>query len=300
MERLSTLSTKSKVFIASDRKKSKESTSVIKAAQIISWIEENPMVISKRNQNNYNQELRKMEIKGIEEECESECSFQSSSTNRSSRWYDSQDNSSERSDNSCNSRSNEVDFCSDLYNNIDQKHPIRIQKSHVHTSDSETSAKNKDEKFYSNEISSVDTSSSVHKKTRRGGKKNKAQKLKYEEKSISDKESEKYKTELCKNWIEKGKWRYSVRCRFAHGPHELVQAHIESEAEDYKLKHWLAFHENSYCPYGVRWHFIHENRRICDFTYSYYSKNLLLNEETRSTLPIKRLRVFEYLSCCVE
>jgi hypothetical protein len=29
--------------------------------------------------------------------------------------------------------------------------------------------------------------------------------------------AEKYKTEMCKNWIENGSCRYSKKCQFAHG-----------------------------------------------------------------------------------
>ena len=33
----------------------------------------------------------------------------------------------------------------------------------------------------------------------------------------------KYKTELCKNWIEKGCCDYKHKCRFAHGPEEIKE-----------------------------------------------------------------------------
>lgn len=36
-------------------------------------------------------------------------------------------------------------------------------------------------------------------------------------------EEAKYKTEMCKNWIETGKCNYSDKCKFAHGKTELVQ-----------------------------------------------------------------------------
>ena len=32
----------------------------------------------------------------------------------------------------------------------------------------------------------------------------------------------KYKTELCKNWIEVGYCRYKNKCKFAHGQDEIV------------------------------------------------------------------------------
>lgn len=36
-------------------------------------------------------------------------------------------------------------------------------------------------------------------------------------------EEAKYKTEMCKNWIETGKCNYGEKCKFAHGKNELVQ-----------------------------------------------------------------------------
>ena len=299
MFKQSSLSTKSRVFVVSNNTKSSDKNNIVKSAENISFFNENSMVKSDLKQNKCHQVLRKMEVIVNDEECDSECSFHSNSTNGSSRRYESQDNSSERSDNSWNSRFKEVEFCCELYNN-DQKTPIRIQKAHRHESEQDLSTRNSDQEIDAYESTTTDSAASIHKKTRRGGRKNRTQKFKNEEKSISDKEAEKYKTELCKNWIEKGKWRYSVRCRFAHGPHELIQSHSNFEVDDYKSKFWLAFHENSHCPYGIRCHFIHENRKICDLTYSYYSKNLLLSEEIRSTLPHKRLRVFESLSGCEE
>lgn len=35
-------------------------------------------------------------------------------------------------------------------------------------------------------------------------------------------EEGKYKTEMCKNWIESGNCHYDVKCRFAHGKTELI------------------------------------------------------------------------------
>lgn len=36
-------------------------------------------------------------------------------------------------------------------------------------------------------------------------------------------EEAKYKTEMCKNWVETGKCNYGDKCKFAHGKNELVQ-----------------------------------------------------------------------------
>ena len=79
-----------------------------------------------------------------------------------------------------------------------------------------------------NHLSDSCSDSKPFKKTRRDRKRVKAQRDKklLNEQTINDaakesqvvqKEPAKYKTELCKNWIETGKCKYSVRCRFAHG-----------------------------------------------------------------------------------
>ena len=70
------------------------------------------------------------------------------------------------------------------------------------------------------------------KKTRRGGKRAQAWKAKMKALSLENKPNpepkatpqpkKKYKTEMCKNYIETGKCSYSIRCRFAHGVKELV------------------------------------------------------------------------------
>lgn len=300
MIKKSTLSTKSKVFVVSNRKESskaaKQDLSVEKAREDPqkSMVTENFKISFGPNI------VRKMAADANDDEWGSECSYQSASTNGSVRRYEQYDGSSERSDDSCNSRTTEGNSDKEVYNNFDQKHPIRNPVFHIKHSITEIANSKTAEISINGDVTTNDASPVHHKKTRRGGKKNRAQNRVKEadKKSTSDKVVTKYKTELCKNWIEKGKWNYSIRCRFAHGPHELVQNIAEHETEEYKSKPCVAYHENSYCPYGVRCLFIHESRKICDLTNSYYSKNLLLSEEAKSTLPCKRLRVFEALSCC--
>lgn len=36
-------------------------------------------------------------------------------------------------------------------------------------------------------------------------------------------EDAKYKTEMCKNWVDTGKCNYGEKCKFAHGKGELNQ-----------------------------------------------------------------------------
>jgi Zinc finger C-x8-C-x5-C-x3-H type (and similar) len=62
----------------------------------------------------------------------------------------------------------------------------------------------------------------------------------------------------------------------------------------------VVFQEQSYCPYGVRCLFIHEDRTISDMSTSYYGKSLLLDEQTRQRLAHRRLKVFESLASCEE
>lgn len=41
-------------------------------------------------------------------------------------------------------------------------------------------------------------------------------------KFVKKNDEEKYKTELCKNFVSTGKCNYGKKCRFAHGKDELV------------------------------------------------------------------------------
>ena len=68
----------------------------------------------------------------------------------------------------------------------------------------------------------------------------------------------KYKTDLCKNWMEKGKCNYGNRCRFAHGKDELNFA--TPKTNNYKTKECKQFHDLLVCNYGPKCHFIHEHQ----------------------------------------
>ncbi|KAK0566067.1 hypothetical protein OC861_003429 [Tilletia horrida] len=63
-----------------------------------------------------------------------------------------------------------------------------------------------------------------------------------------------YKTELCRNWEEKGTCRYGVKCQYAHGEAELrpVQRHAK-----YKTEICRTFWRTGSCPYAKRCCFIH-------------------------------------------
>jgi hypothetical protein len=124
-----------------------------------------------------------------------------------------------------------------FYNILDQKRPIRNVKPHTCESIADQVTPMSADVGLKGDGTTCDASQPERKKTRRAGRKHKAQnKQAFEEGSNAGKDQVKYKTELCKNWVEKGKCSYSVRCRFAHGPHELVQPQTERVVEDYKSK----------------------------------------------------------------
>mmetsp|Transcript_14000 Transcript_14000/g.12370 ORF Transcript_14000/g.12370 Transcript_14000/m.12370 type:complete len:127 (+) Transcript_14000:593-973(+) len=112
----------------------------------------------------------------------------------------------------------------------------------------------------------------------------------------SDQESQKYKTEMCKNWLEKGKCRYSVRCRFAHGYNEISQGITIEKPVLYKSKKCNAFHKDLYCPYGARCKFIHEEATQEKVNKNYFSMNFMLLQEPGKAILAKRLPVFQGLT----
>ena len=105
----------------------------------------------------------------------------------------------------------------------------------------------------------------------------------------------KFKTELCKNFMESGYCNYGDKCRFAHGKEDLVFRPILNSK--YKSKPCMSFHTLNYCPYGNRCLFKHDERAFQDLPRSYYS-NLLKMPNLRSKARSKgrRLAVFQMLS----
>lgn len=85
----------------------------------------------------------------------------------------------------------------------------------------------------------------------------------------------KYKTEMCKNWEERGRCNYGKKCRFAHGKHELVDKSLINK-DRYKSKLCNSFHASFFCPYGQRCLFIHSQpKKIEDImTKSQYRRQL--------------------------
>lgn len=64
-----------------------------------------------------------------------------------------------------------------------------------------------------------------------------------------------YKTELCRQFIENGECKYGDKCQFAHGMEDLKDVNRHPK---YKTDYCKTFHSKGFCPYGPRCHFIHE------------------------------------------
>jgi len=64
-----------------------------------------------------------------------------------------------------------------------------------------------------------------------------------------------YKTEMCRQYIEKIKCAYGDKCQFAHGKQDMrpVTRHPK-----YKTEPCRSFNSAGYCPYGQRCHFVHK------------------------------------------
>lgn len=100
----------------------------------------------------------------------------------------------------------------------------------------------------------------------------------------------KYKTEMCKTWIETGFCPYGNKCRFAHGKSELL---FKPTSSSYKKKPCKSFMLKGYCPYGTRCNFRHDERKLSEIPLSYYYIKLFVMNELSSS---KRLKVFEEIS----
>ena len=65
----------------------------------------------------------------------------------------------------------------------------------------------------------------------------------------------KLKSELCKKYIERGSCPYGIKCKFAHGCHELRQS--MGVNLKYKTKLCMTFFNENNCKYGNRCNFRH-------------------------------------------
>jgi len=67
-----------------------------------------------------------------------------------------------------------------------------------------------------------------------------------------------FKTEICRNFKEKGSCLYGDLCQFAHGKHELRKD--VGRHNKYKTKHCQKYWITGYCAYGPRCNFIHKEQ----------------------------------------
>ena len=65
----------------------------------------------------------------------------------------------------------------------------------------------------------------------------------------------KYKTDLCKNWLERGYCHYGTKCKYAHGKEDL-QAR-ESTHNKFRTKRCPDFNTVG-CQFGIRCNYIHQ------------------------------------------
>jgi len=78
----------------------------------------------------------------------------------------------------------------------------------------------------------------------------------------------KYKTELCKTWVEQNFCPYMEKCRFAHGKTDLQDKIIFGK--NYKQKDCKSFHTQGFCPYGPRCLFRHDERKFSELNRPFY------------------------------
>ena len=100
-------------------------------------------------------------------------------------------------------------------------------------------------------------------------KKNAMDPVNFEEEKKND---PKYKTELCKSFMETNFCVYGNKCRFAHGLKELV---VKKQINHYKQKTCNSFFNKGYCPYGSRCNFKHDERKIEQIGIPYYYSHLV-------------------------
>lgn len=117
-------------------------------------------------------------------------------------------------------------------------------------------------------------------------KKNALDKVDFEEEKRND---PKYKTELCKTFMENNFCQYGNKCRFAHGEEELV---IKAKISNYKRKLCKSFFNEGFCPYGIRCNFQHDQRKFTDIKLHFYYINLLIYRKPK-LITGKRLKIFE-------
>lgn len=100
----------------------------------------------------------------------------------------------------------------------------------------------------------------------------------------------KYKTEICKSWMENHFCVYGNKCRFAHGYEELV---VKAPITNYRKKLCKSFFKNGFCLYGNRCNFKHSDDK--KVILPYYLSNLILLRPL-ALKQSQRLKIFEEIS----
>lgn len=119
-------------------------------------------------------------------------------------------------------------------------------------------------------------------------------------------QSQKYKTEICKNFEMKGKCKWGENCCFAHGKNELRKKTLFNYF--YKTKICKHFHKNGFCPYASRCQYFHFKKyQIYQELFESFSNKIYsrLEENTHECIPsilertervTRRLSIFSKLS----
>ena len=140
----------------------------------------------------------------------------------------------------------------------------------------------------------ITSSFSIHHKNKEKSKKQKLKKNALENVDFEEEKRRdpKYKTELCKSFMENNFCQYGNKCRFAHGEDELV---IKEKNVNYKKKLCKSFFNEGFCTYGKRCNFQHDQRKLSEIHLSLYSINLLIFPK-RKLIKGRRLKVFEEIT----
>lgn len=102
----------------------------------------------------------------------------------------------------------------------------------------------------------------------------------------------KYKTELCKTFMQKKSCPYGFKCLFAHGESELIKS---NHCANYKTFICKSFFQNGYCPYGYRCNFKHYDFEERKITLPYYYISLFIMYDISNPKPLKRLPIFQQI-----
>jgi len=79
--------------------------------------------------------------------------------------------------------------------------------------------------------------------------------------SSMDESNPRFKTEICRNYKEKGSCLYGADCQFAHGTQEMRQTGRQNKYKTKRCqKYWIA----GYCAYGPRCNFVHCDSSVDD------------------------------------